>query len=232
MALFSDKYGDIVRVVDISDYSIELCGGTHVRSTGEIGLFKILSEQGKASGVRRIEAITGHKSLEYVNNLENLISNISSSFKTSPANVEIAVSKTREEIKEKDALIKELQSKIAKLEISELVNEAYTINDTKVLIKKFNNKSINELKELIDIAKTNLKSAIILFASSSDNAIFVSGVTKDLTDRFNAGNIVKLASSITNGKGGGRADFAQAGGKDVSKIDEAIIEVKKYIEEQ
>lgn len=232
MALFSDKYGDIVRVVDISDYSIELCGGTHVRSTGEIGLFKILSEQGKASGVRRIEAITGHKSLEYVNNLENLISNISSSFKTSPANVEIAVSKAREEIKEKDVLIKELQSKIAKLEISELVNEAYTINDTKVLIKKFNNKSINELKELIDIAKTNLKSAVILFASSSDNAIFVSGVTKDLTDRFNAGNIVKLASSITNGKGGGRADFAQAGGKDVSKIDEAIIEVKKYIEEQ
>ena len=232
MALFSDKYGDIVRVVDISDYSIELCGGTHVRSTGEIGLFKILSEQGKASGVRRIEAITGHKSLEYVNNLENLISNISSSFKTSPANVEIAVSKAREEIKEKDALIKELQSKIAKLEISELVNEAYTINDTKVLIKKFNNKSINELKELIDIAKTNLKSAVILFVSSSDNAIFVSGVTKDLTDRFNAGNIVKLASSITNGNGGGRADFAQAGGKDVSKIDEAIIEVKKYIEEQ
>ena len=232
MALFSDKYGDIVRVVDISDYSIELCGGTHVRSTGEIGLFKILSEQGKASGVRRIEAITGHKSLEYVNNLENLISNISSSFKTSPANVEIAVSKAREEIKEKDALIKELQSKIAKLEISELVNEAYTINDTKVLIKKFNNKSINELKELIDIAKTNLKSAVILFASSSDNAIFVSGVTKDLTDRFNAGNIVKLASSITNGKGGGRADFAQAGGKDISKIDEAIAEVKKYIEEQ
>ena len=232
MALFSDKYGDIVRVVDISDYSIELCGGTHVRSTGEIGLFKILSEQGKASGVRRIEAITGHKSLEYVNNLENLISNISSSFKTSPANVEIAVSKAREEIKEKDVLIKELQSKIAKLEISELVNEAYTINDTKVLIKKFNNKSINELKELIDIAKTNLKSAVILFASSSDNAIFVSGVTKDLTDRFNAGNIVKLASSITNGKGGGRADFAQAGGKDVSKIDEAIAEVKKYIEEQ
>ena len=232
MALFSDKYGDIVRVVDISDYSIELCGGTHVRSTGEIGLFKILSEQGKASGIRRIEAITGHKSLEYVNNLENLISNISSSFKTSPANVEIAVSKAREEIKEKDTLIKELQSKIAKLEISELVNEAYTINDTKVLIKKFNNKSINELKELIDIAKTNLKSAVILFASSSDNAIFVSGVTKDLTDRFNAGNIVKLASSITNGKGGGRADFAQAGGKDVSKIDEAIAEVKKYIEEQ
>ena len=232
MALFSDKYGDIVRVVDISDYSIELCGGTHVRSTGEIGLFKILSEQGKASGVRRIEAITGHKSLEYVNNLENLISNISSSFKTSPANVEIAVSKAREEIKEKDVLIKELQSKIAKLEISELVNEAYTINDIKVLIKKFNNKSINELKELIDIAKTNLKSAVILFASSSDNAIFVSGVTKDLTDRFNAGNIVKLASSITNGKGGGRADFAQAGGKDISKIDEAIIEVKKYIEEQ
>ena len=232
MALFSDKYGDIVRVVDISDYSIELCGGTHVRSTGEIGLFKILSEQGKASGVRRIEAITGHKSLEYVNNLENLISNISSSFKTSPANVEIAVSKAREEIKEKDALIKELQSKIAKLEISELVNEAYTINDVKVLIKKFNNKSINELKELIDIAKTNLKSAVILFASSSDNAIFVSGVTKDLTDKFNAGNIVKLASSITNGKGGGRADFAQAGGKDISKIDEAIAEVKKYIEEQ
>ena len=232
MALFSDKYGDIVRVVDISDYSIELCGGTHVRSTGEIGLFKILSEQGKASGVRRIEAITGHKSLEYVNNLENLINNISSSFKTSPANVEIAVSKAREEIKEKDSLIKELQSKIAELEVSELVNEAYTINDVKVLIKKFNNKSINELKELIDIAKVNLKSAVILFASSNDNAIFVSGVTKNLTDKFNAGNIVKLASSMTNGKGGGRADFAQAGGKDISKIDEAIAEVKKYIEEQ
>ena len=232
MALFSDKYGDIVRVVDISDYSVELCGGTHVRSTGEIGLFKILSEQGKASGVRRIEAITGHKSLEYVNNLENLINNISSSFKTSPSNVETAVSKAREELKEKDNLIKELQSKIAKLEVSELVNEAYTVNGVKVLIKKFKNKSIDELKELIDMAKVNLESAVILFASSNDNAIFVSGVTKDLTNKFNAGNIVKLASSLTDGKGGGRPDFAQAGGKDVSKIDIAINEVKKYIEEQ
>ena len=232
MALFSDKYGDIVRVVDISDYSVELCGGTHVRSTGEIGLFKILSEQGKASGVRRIEAITGHKSLEYVNNLENLINNISSSFKTSPSNVETAVSKAREELKEKDNLIKELQSKIAKLEVSELVNEAYTVNGVKVLIKKFKNKSIDELKELIDMAKVNLESAVILFASSNDNAIFVSGVTKDLTNKFNAGNIVKLASSLTDGKGGGRPDFAQAGGKDVSKIDLAINEVKKYIEEQ
>ena len=161
-----------------------------------------------------------------------MINNISSSFKTSPSNVETAVSKAREELKEKDNLIKELQSKIAKLEVSELVNEAYTVNGVKVLIKKFKNKSIDELKELIDMAKVNLESAVILFASSNDNAIFVSGVTKDLTNKFNAGNIVKLASSLTDGKGGGRPDFAQAGGKDVSKIDIAINEVKKYIEEK
>ena len=229
MALFSDKYGDIVRVVDISDYSIELCGGTHVKSTGAIGLFKILSEQGKASGVRRIEAITGKESLAYLYKLENTIDDISSKFKTSSGNVIEAINKSREEAKLQEQLIKELQRRLVTYEMSDLVNEAVEINGVKVLYKDFENKDIDELKSLIDIAKQKLKSCVVIFGSNNDKAIFVAGVTKDLTSKYHSGNIVKVAANFAGGNGGGRPDFAQAGGKDGKLTKDAINAAIEYI---
>ena len=229
MALFSDKYGDIVRVVDISDYSIELCGGTHVKSTGAIGLFKILSEQGKASGVRRIEAITGKESLAYLYKLENTIDDISSKFKTSSGNVIEAINKSREEAKLQEQLIKELQRRLVSYEMSNLVNEAVEINGVKVLYKDFENKDIDELKSLIDIAKQKLKPCVVIFGSNNDKAIFVAGVTKDLTSKYHSGNIVKVAANFAGGNGGGRPDFAQAGGKDGKLTKDAINAAIEYI---
>ncbi|CAM3502744.1 alanine--tRNA ligase [Pseudostreptobacillus hongkongensis] len=229
MALFSDKYGDIVRVVDISDYSIELCGGTHVKSTGAIGLFKILSEQGKASGVRRIEAITGKESLAYLYKLENTIDDISSKFKTSSGNVIEAINKSREEAKLQEQLIKELQRRLVTYEMSDLVNEAVEINGVKVLYKDFENKDIDELKSLIDIAKQKLKSCVVIFGSNNDKAIFVAGVTKDLTSKYHSGNIVKVAANFAGGNGGGRPDFAQAGGKEGKLTKDAINAAIEYI---
>ncbi len=229
MALFSDKYGDVVRVIDISGVSLELCGGTHVSSTGEIGLFKIKSEQGKASGIRRIEAITGYKSLEYVHNLEKDIQDISNKFKTSPNNLISAINKFREEIKTQENTIKDLQRRLVKFEINDLTNEAIEINGVKILIKSFKNKDVNELKDLVDRAKEILKSCVILFGSNNEKAIFVSGVTKDLNSKYHAGNIVKSAAIIADGNGGGRPDFAQAGGKDGSKVKEALEKTLEYI---
>ncbi|WP_073507770.1 alanine--tRNA ligase [Streptobacillus notomytis] len=229
MALFSDKYGDVVRVIDISGVSLELCGGTHVSSTGEIGLFKIKSEQGKASGIRRIEAITGYKSLEYVHNLEKDIQDISNKFKTSPNNLIPAINKFREEIKTQENTIKDLQRRLVKFEINDLTNEAIEINGVKILIKSFKNKDVNELKDLVDRAKEILKSCVILFGSNNEKAIFVSGVTKDLNSKYHAGNIVKSAAIIADGNGGGRPDFAQAGGKDGSKVKEALEKTLEYI---
>ncbi|CAM3085712.1 alanine--tRNA ligase [Streptobacillus felis] len=229
MALFSDKYGDVVRVVDISGVSLELCGGIHVSSTGEIGLFKIKSEQGKASGVRRIEAITGYKSLEYVHSLEKDINDISNKFKTSPANLLPAINKFREEVKVQENTIKDLQRRLVKFEINVLTNEAIEINGVKVLVKSFKDKDVNELKDLVDRAKDILKSCVILFGSNNEKAVFVSGVTKDLTSKYHAGNIVKNAATIADGNGGGRPDFAQAGGKDGSKVKEALEKTLEFI---
>ncbi|WP_064580396.1 alanine--tRNA ligase [Streptobacillus moniliformis] len=229
MALFSDKYGDVVRVIDISGVSLELCGGTHVSSTGEIGLFKIKSEQGKASGIRRIEATTGYKSLEYVHNLEKDIQDISNKFKTSPVNLIPAINKYREEVKVQENTIKELQRRLVKFEINDLTNEAIDINGVKVLVKSFKDKDVNELKDLVDRAKEILKSCVILFGSNNEKAIFVSGVTKDLINKYHAGNIVKNAATIADGNGGGRPDFAQAGGKDGNKVKEALEKTLEYI---
>lgn len=230
MALFSDKYGDVVRVVDIENVSLELCGGTHVSSTGEIGLFKILSEQGKASGIRRIEAITGKVSLNYVNNLENTLNDIADKFKTSTNNLSLSINKYREDVKILENNLKDLQKRLTKYEIIDLIEEAIHINDISVIIKAYNNKNIEELKDLVDRAKEKLNSCVILLASNNNNKLtFVSGVSKNLINKYHAGNIVKNAAVFTGGNGGGRPDFAQAGGKDVSLINEALNNTLEFI---
>ena len=230
MALFSDKYGDVVRVVEMPGFSIELCGGTHVEFTGEIGLFNVESEGGISSGIRRIVATTGRRSLNYVNDIEEKLSIISSMLKTDENNVVDVVKKyiieSKEILKEKDYL----QNKLLKYEMETIFDDVIEISGTKVLIKDFLSKEIDELKEIVDRGKEKLKSGIVVLGSNNGGkAVFIAGVTKDLIGKLKAGDIVKITAQMAGGNGGGRPDFAQAGGKDGSVVKEALLKAKEYI---
>ncbi|WP_314713220.1 alanine--tRNA ligase [Leptotrichia wadei] len=233
MALFSDKYGDVVRVVEIDGYSIELCGGAHVKSTGEIGLFNIESESGIASGTRRITATTGHASLKYVNNLEEKLSKVAGMLKTDGKNVVDVVEKYIAEAKNIVKEYEQLQTKLVKYEINELLENVDEINGVKVLKTAFENKDVNELKEIVDRGKEKLQSGIIILGTNNGGkAIFVVGVTKDLISKVKAGEIVKVAAQVAGGNGGGRPDFAQAGGKDGNAVKEAVDKAFEFVNEK
>lgn len=232
MALFSDKYGDIVRVVEIPGFSIELCGGTHVKSTGEIGLFNIESEGGISSGVRRIIATTGYKSLEYVNDVEEKLAEVSSLLKTDENNVVDILKKYMSMAKDMFKEKEELQTRLLKYEINEIFEDVVEISGVKVLIKSFKNKNIEELKEIVDRGKEKLQSGIIVLGSDNGKAIFVAGVTKDTTSSIKAGDIVKIAAQAAGGNGGGRPDFAQAGGKDGSAVEAALKKAEEFIKKE
>lgn len=233
MALFSDKYGDVVRVVEIDGYSIELCGGAHVKSTGEIGLFNIESESGIASGTRRITATTGHASLKYVNKLEEKLSKVAGMLKTDGKNVVDVVEKYIAEAKSIVKEYEQLQTKLVKYEINELLENVDEINGVKVLKAAFANKDVNELKEIVDRGKEKLQFGIIILGTNNDGkAIFVVGVTKDLISKVKAGEIVKVAAQVAGGNGGGRPDFAQAGGKDGNAVKEAVDKAFEFVNEK
>ena len=233
MALFSDKYGDVVRVVEIDGYSIELCGGAHVKSTGEIGLFNIESESGIASGTRRITATTGHASLKYVNKLEEKLSKVAGMLKTDGKNVVDVVEKYIAEAKNIVKEYEQLQTKLVKYEINELLENVDEINGVKVLKAAFENKDVNELKEIVDRGKEKLQSGIIILGTNNGGkAIFVVGVTKDLISKVKAGEIVKVAAQVAGGNGGGRPDFAQAGGKDGNAVKEAVDKAFEVVNEK
>ena len=233
MALFSDKYGDVVRVVEIDGYSIELCGGAHVKSTGEIGLFNIESESGIASGTRRITATTGHASLKYVNTLEEKLSKVAGMLKTDGKNVVDVVEKYIAEAKNIVKEYEQLQTKLVKYEINELLENVDEINGVKVLKAAFANKDVNELKEIVDRGKEKLQSGIIILGTNNGGkAIFVVGVTKDLISKVKAGEIVKVAAQVAGGNGGGRPDFAQAGGKDGNAVKEAVDKAFEFVNEK
>ncbi len=233
MALFSDKYGDVVRVVEIDGYSIELCGGAHVKSTGEIGLFNIESESGIASGTRRITATTGHKSLDYVNKLEEKLRKVAGMLKTDGKNVVDVVEKYIAEAKSIVKEYEQLQTKLVKYEINELLENIDEIKGVKVLKAAFANKDVNELKEIVDRGKEKLQSGIIILGTNNGGkAIFVVGVTKDLISKVKAGEIVKVAAQVAGGNGGGRPDFAQAGGKDGNAVKEAVDKAFEFVNEK
>ena len=233
MALFSDKYGDVVRVVEIPEFSIELCGGTHVKSTGEIGLFNIESENGISSGVRRITATTGHRSLDYVNDLEEKLAKVSSLLKTDEKKVVEIVEKYIKESKEISKEKEKLQSKLIKYEMENMFSDVKEISGVKILAEIFENKSINDLKEIVDRGKEKLQSGIVILGANNDGkAIFVVGVTKDLTKKVKAGEIVKTAAVVAGGNGGGRPDFAQAGGKDGNAVKEAVDKAFGFVNEK
>ena len=228
-ALFGDKYGDVVRVVSVEGFSIELCGGTHIDNIGKIGLFKIESEAGIAAGIRRIEAVTGKGAYKVVKDTEMLLKNVEKVVKSDEANLLDRVEKMVETIKENSKELEELKSRFTQIEAQALAENSEIINGVTVIMKTFKTRTADDLRKMIDYVKDKMTNTVVVLASSTDKAIFAAGVTKELTSKVKAGNLVKEAAVITGGNGGGRPDFAQAGGKDVTKIQEAMDSVKETL---
>ncbi|EEU12797.1 alanine--tRNA ligase [Anaerococcus vaginalis] len=230
IGLFEDKYKDMVRVVSVSDYSKELCGGCHVNNSSEILMFKIIQESSAASGIRRIEAITGKKVYEYLNNNIELINSISDELKTNPKNILSRAKSLNEEIKQLKDDIQKLKEFNEKDIYKDMESEVKDINGINLLVHKFDNEDLDTLRNFENRIKDKYKDLIIVFATVKDNKIiFTASVSDSLTDKYNAGKIVKEVSKITGGNGGGKKNFAQAGGKDISKLDEALEKVYDLI---
>ncbi|MGV3488375.1 MAG: alanine--tRNA ligase, partial [Tuberibacillus sp.] len=232
MALFGEKYGDIVRVVQVGDYSLELCGGCHVRNTAEIGLFKIVSEAGIGAGTRRIEAVTGKFAFNMLNKRLKDMQAIAAGLKTNLDGIPEKIHTLREQI---HALEKENESLTAKLgnkQVSDLVQNVQHIGGVPVLAHRVDGIDMNGLRAMVDQLKNSLESGIMVLAAVQDEKVnIVCGVTKDLIDKgFHAGKLVKEVATRCGGGGGGRPDMAQAGGKNPSELDKALAFVPEWVE--
>jgi len=230
MALFGEKYDDIVRVLTMGDFSIELCGGTHVNRTGDIGLFKIMSESSIASGVRRIEATTGQMAIDLVHSDDKRLNEMMALLKVDKLNMVPRLSQLVEQTKQLEKVIEQLKSVQAAQESAQLVNQVETINNVKLLVAKVDNTEAKVLREMIDDLKNQLKSGVIVLATVNDDKISLAvGVTKDLTAQIKAGILVSQLAEKVGGKGGGRPDFAQAGGSNISALPDALLSIKKEL---
>lgn len=223
MALFGEKYGERVRVVRVSDFSIELCGGTHTDRTGDIGLFKILHETGVAAGVRRIEALTGEGAYRFILEEERQLQEIASALKAPIGEVALRVERLLQRQKELERELESFQAKWAHQELSTLLSKAREIKGVKVLSIRLDGKDPKRLREYVDQLKVKLGSGIILLGSQNDSKVsLVMGITEDLLPRFKANDLIKKIALQVGGTGGGRPDFAQAGGTVSEKLDEAL----------
>ncbi|MGE4519637.1 MAG: alanine--tRNA ligase [Desulfobacteraceae bacterium] len=230
-ALFEEKYGERVRVVSVEDVSMELCGGTHASRSGDIGLFKILSETGIAAGVRRMEALTGQMALLYVQERERQLAEAASLFRERPENLVSRLDKHIKHSKELEKEVEKLKSKIAESKSGNIDDEIKIVSGINVLAKEVEADNQGALRELTDKLKNKIKSGIILLGAKSGDKVFLTaGVTKDLTDRFNAGKLVKECAALVGGGGGGRPDMAQAGGTDPSKLSDALNFIFELVE--
>ena len=234
IGLFEDKYKDIVRVVDMGGYSTELCGGTHVNNTSEIMMFKILSESGIAAGVRRIEAITAFKVYDYMNHMIEKEDKISHLLKTPKDSLEDKISSILQEEKDLKKTIESFKSSVENGFIDSLVEKAKDIDGVKTIIAKLNDLDGQSLKNMADKIQAKDDDYISLFASVvDDKIIYVCSVSKALVKKnIKAGDLVKFVAQYTGGNGGGRPDFAQAGGKEVDKLDEALLKLEDFIQEK
>ncbi len=234
VGLFEDKYKDRVRVVQMGEYSKELCGGTHVDNTSNIGIFKIISESSIASGVRRIEAITGRAAYEYLLELESSMDKISNLLKADRRNAVSKVESLIEELKIKEKEINTLKSKMAKSIAEDILDKKQVVDGINLLAYKVENMDANNLRNLGDNLRDRLGTGVVMLASvNGDKINFVAMVTKDLVQKgLHAGNMIREVAKITGGGGGGRPDMAQAGGKDITKVDEALSAVPSIIKEQ
>lgn len=231
MALFGEKYGDSVRVLSMGgDFSVELCGGIHAERTGDLGLFKIISEGGVAAGVRRIEAITGEAALTWLNQAEEQVKQAAQLVKGNRDNLLEKLEHLVEHSRQLEKQLEQLKAKAASAAGSGLASEAVEINGVKVLAAQLDGLDGKALLALIDQLKNKLGSAVVLLASVvEDKVVLVAGVTKDLTATLKAGDLMREAAAVVGGKGGGRPDMAQGGGTDSSKVAEALALVSPFV---
>ncbi len=223
MALFGEKYGEKVRVVRVSDFSIELCGGTHTSRTGDIGIFKILHETGVAAGVRRMEALTGEGAYQFIREEERRLEEIASSLKSPPGEIAARVERLLQRQKELEREMESFQAKWSHQEISSLLSLVREVKGVKVLSVRLDGKDPKRLREYVDQLKGKIGSGIILLGSQSEAKVtLLMGITEDLTPRFKANELIKKIALHVGGTGGGRPDFAQAGGTDPERLDEAL----------
>jgi alanyl-tRNA synthetase len=233
LAFFGDKYGDEVRVVAMGDFSTELCGGTHVRRTGDIGFFKIVSESGVAAGVRRIEAVTGEGALAWAQAVEEEKAFVEAFFQASGEALREKLHAEREEKRALEKEIQRLRSRLATGGAGDLAAQAVDVKGTKVLAAAVDGADARALREAIDRMKERLKSAAIVLGSVADGKVtLVAGVTKDLTAKVRAGELVNYVAQQVGGRGGGRPDLAQAGGNDPAKLEAALASVRAWVEER
>jgi len=232
MMLFGEKYGDEVRVLDIGT-SRELCGGTHVSRTGDIGLFKITSESGVAAGVRRIEATTGVGALKLISAQQSLISQLSSELKAPAPEVAAKVAQLAEYTKSLEKELARLKSKLASSQGDDLATQAVEIGGVKVLAATLEGADANALRETMDKLKDKLKSAAIVLASVNDGKVsLAAGVTSDLISKIKAGELVNFVAGQVGGKGGGKPDMAMAGGTDAGNLPKALASVENWVKEK
>jgi alanyl-tRNA synthetase len=231
LAMFGEKYGDRVRVLSFGDFSKELCGGTHARATGDIGLLKVVGETGVASGVRRIEALTGLDALQRWRVQERALERTAELLRTPVGDLEARVEKLLEERKSLEAELALLRSAQRSAASGDLASQVESVGGVPILLAKIDGASGDDLRAMVDTLRERLQSGVVLLAAATgDRVTLALGVTPDLTSRFKAGDLIREAAAAVGGKGGGRPDFAQAGGRDPSKIDEAFAIVRARIQ--
>jgi len=232
MMLFGEKYGETVRVLDIGS-SRELCGGTHVGRTGDIGLFKIVSEGGVAAGVRRIEAVTGANALAYLQQLESTVQTVAGSLKTAPTELQGRVTQVLEQVRTLEKEVAALKGKLASSQGDELVNQAVDVKGVKVLAARLDGADAKALRDTMDKLKDKLKTAAIVLAAVDGAKVqLAAGVTADSMGKVKAGELVNFVAQQVGGKGGGKPDMAMAGGTDASKLPGALQSVRAWVAER
>ena len=233
MALFGEKYGDKVRVLKLGDFSVELCGGTHVERTGDIGVFKITHEGGVASGVRRIEAVTGKGAMAWIDENQRVLTDLAGLLRSQP---DQASAKVEQLLKRNKDLEKELVAAKQALATGQTTDHSDNIQEIagiKVLATRMDGADAKTLRDAVDRFKDKLQNAVVVLASVDDGKVrLAAGVTKNNTDKIRAGDLIKPVAELVGGKGGGRPDFAQAGGNDASKLDAALESVHAWVEQQ
>ncbi len=232
IALFGEKYGEQVRVVKIEEFSLELCAGTHLNSTSNIGLFKILNEEGIGSGIRRIEAVTGNRALKYIKEKENIINEVSDKLQTIPSEIPLKINQIINDVNNMKKKIKIIRNKLAYYEVDKLISKKKEIKGVNIISLKVEVEDNNGLRNWGDLIKDKIKSGIVVLGTELDNGkvALLAMVTDDLAQKgYNAGNIIKAIAPIVGGKGGGKKTMAQAGGPKVDKLDQALEKVYEII---
>jgi alanyl-tRNA synthetase len=230
LAFFGEKYGERVRVLRMGDFSTELCGGTHVSRTGDIGLFKLKAEAGVASGVRRVEATTGEGALEWVRQREHILKELSDLLKSPEEDVADRVEKLLAQYREQEKKVAHLQSTLAGSQRDDVLAQVRSLNGVSVVASRVEGVDDKGLRELADWLRDKLNPGVVVLGSvQGDRVALLAVVSKEVTKKYHAGNIIKQIAPLVGGGGGGRPDFAQAGGKDPTRLDEALQKVYELI---